>query len=528
MAELEDHEPMDIMIASFTKAAAAEIAGRNLPLGNRQVGTLHHFAYQSLGDRYPVAESYTDRWNELHPGLALSGGKRGIDLDDPGAAMMQGEDGQGLYMQYQALRARMLPRAGWPGPVQRFAEAWESWLREDGLIDFTGMIETALAETVAAPGSPRVGFLDEAQDCSPLEMALWRKWAARMDRVFVCLDDDQSVYPFKGADPSAVLNPPVDDDHKRVLRQSYRVPRAVHALAQSWIEQVKVREPKIYLPRDADGSVEQCPNATWQVPDVALQMVEEDLRNGKSVMFLTTCSYMLGSAGGGTGVIPLLRRRGIPFGNRYRVSRGDWNPLRGETRGQSLSTAERLLAFLRADIPTFGERAAVWSAQDVGAWSGLIKTEGVLKRGAKAAIERMKEETRPLEWAELEAWFTEEALTALLDLPLAGQLDWLEERALAAKKSALQFPCHIVRKQGGAALLRASRDGAQCTVGTIHSVKGAQSDTVVLFPDMSLAAQRERELDPDAITRVFYVGMTRARERLILCAPAQPGAVEWR
>ena len=57
-------------------------------------------------------------------------------------------------------------------------------------------------------------------------------------------------------------------------------------------------------------------------------------------------------------------------------------------------------------------------------------------------------------------------------------------------------------------------------VGTIHSVKGGQADVVYLFPDLSQAgaAQYERSGPPcDSVIRLFYVGVTRAREALYIC-----------
>ncbi len=59
-------------------------------------------------------------------------------------------------------------------------------------------------------------------------------------------------------------------------------------------------------------------------------------------------------------------------------------------------------------------------------------------------------------------------------------------------------------------------------VGTIHSCKGGEADIVNLFPDISFAAWRQQMEDPemeDALYRMFYVGMTRARERLNIMSP---------
>jgi DNA helicase-2/ATP-dependent DNA helicase PcrA len=56
-------------------------------------------------------------------------------------------------------------------------------------------------------------------------------------------------------------------------------------------------------------------------------------------------------------------------------------------------------------------------------------------------------------------------------------------------------------------------------IETIHGVKGAQADHVMLLTDLSARTARGMDADPDAEHRVFYVGATRARESLHLVQP---------
>jgi superfamily I DNA/RNA helicase len=82
-------------------------------------------------------------------------------------------------------------------------------------------------------------------------------------------------------------------------------------------------------------------------------------------------------------------------------------------------------------------------------------------------------------------------------------------------QNRIQFPTDIAATWGPQALL----DRPQVIVGTIHSVKGGEADVVILFPDLSQAgdAAYQRYGPPrDAVIRMFYVGMTRARESLFL------------
>lgn len=63
------------------------------------------------------------------------------------------------------------------------------------------------------------------------------------------------------------------------------------------------------------------------------------------------------------------------------------------------------------------------------------------------------------------------------------------------------------------------QDPARVTVGTIHSVKGGEADNVVLRVDMTQRTYTGFLLNPDDEARVFYTGITRARENLFLVAP---------
>jgi superfamily I DNA/RNA helicase len=75
---------------------------------------------------------------------------------------------------------------------------------------------------------------------------------------------------------------------------------------------------------------------------------------------------------------------------------------------------------------------------------------------------------------------------------------------------------------------RALMESPRVVVGTIHSVKGGESDVVYLFPDISRAGdgQYQRTGAPrDSVVRLFYVGITRAKHTLWICRQETPRAV---
>jgi len=54
------------------------------------------------------------------------------------------------------------------------------------------------------------------------------------------------------------------------------------------------------------------------------------------------------------------------------------------------------------------------------------------------------------------------------------------------------------------------------TASTIHGSKGGEADNVVLFTDLSPAADEEMRINPDDMHRVFYVGVTRTKQNLYI------------
>lgn len=56
-------------------------------------------------------------------------------------------------------------------------------------------------------------------------------------------------------------------------------------------------------------------------------------------------------------------------------------------------------------------------------------------------------------------------------------------------------------------------------ISTIHTVKGDEADVVVLMGDISKAVASQLDLDEDSEHRVFYVAVTRAKEKLVIIQP---------
>ena len=483
-------------VVSLTRAAAREAAGRDLPVDRDRVSTLHAQAYRAL-DAGEIADTPKQiaRWNEKHPALRLSGG---MELDAatvgvPATATPADE----LMLAWQSARARLEPAPSWGAP---FREKWSAWKERENLLDFTDLIEHALESVPRAPGDPTVVFADEAQDLSLLEMALVRKWASAAGRLIVVGDPWQNLYQWRGTDPDAMGKPDT------VLSQSWRVPAAIHAAATTWMTAMPGHEPIEYQPKDEEGTVRRI-GGTWVKPQYGglLADIEADVSAGRTVMTLATCDYML------RPLISVLRARGIPYHNPYRQRHGGWNPLRAGTKAKRTASS-RVLSFLSPS------RNGNVRHDDVASWTSAVSAKHLTcKRG--------EIETEPVEGQLLESfgfdWVAERLQPGPLAAWMSGDLDWLAANLLKASET-MRFPIEVAKRRGPSAL----EEPPQVIVGTIHSVKGGEADSVYLAPDLSASADEAwRGAGRAGTYRAFYVGMTRAKHSLTIMRPSSSKAV---
>jgi DNA helicase-2/ATP-dependent DNA helicase PcrA len=517
---VDRYGPESVLVTSFSRTAAAELAGRDLPIPSEKIGTLHSHCYRALGAP-KIAESCVDDWNRQNPRLALTAAKKHTRLSGEAAAAEEdgglAKDGDPLLQQLSRYRGLMIPQKDWPLALRQFEAKWGRYKHALGLMDFTDLIERCLHDVPYAPKAPAVIFADEAQDLNRMQLTLIRKWGERANYFILGGDDDQCIYAFAGASPDAILDPEIPDSHKIILKQSYRLPASVHQVAESIIRQVTRRQEKIYLPRPEAGAVHRLSAGTYKSPEYfILRSLEEHLKQGKTVMFLAACSYMLHP------VVAALRKRSIPFHNPYRKSNGFWNPLRSSGKG---SSASRIIALLVAH-PDFGGAHRAWTFGDLVLWADCLVSKQVLKHGMREKL-RQYDQAHLVRKDQLDEVFESQALSSLMeawDGDYRALLNWWRRLVTADFRGRIEFAANVAAAHGP----RALTDPPKIVVGTIHSLKGAEADVVYLFPDLSNAGDaqyRRAGAARDSVIRLFYVGATRARETLYICQRATATAV---
>src|SRR5690606_10787330 len=234
--------------------------------------------------------------------------------------------------------------------------------------------------------------------------------------------------------------------------------------------------------------------------------------DGESSLFLAPCSREL------QPLIKALRDAGVPFHNPYATTRGDWNPMRGLGRAH---------AFFAQDEELFGQHAHIWTWREV--WQFL---QGVASHhrvdGTKTDDQAFGRDTR-MRHLPFAATFAD-ALASVARMFEPERVDWygdlsaLTSLYLGKQQAKLDYAARIVGAFGKRALV----ESPLVAVGTIHSVKGGESDHVYVCPDLGgFFEASETQAGREDLIRLFYVAFTRARKALYLCSPATRRRIEW-
>jgi len=337
------------------------------------------------------------------------------------------------------------------------------------------------------------------------------------------------LYSWRGSAPRGFLEPAIDEKDWRVLAQSYRVPRVVRDASLAWIRRCETEVDFEYHARDDDGELVTMNGGGYLSRGLGdgewvADELERRTENGDTAMVLASCAYML------QATIRSLRARGAPFWNPWRTKNGAWNPLRGG--------ADRLVSMIRPMRPdllggTDPSRVRVWTFPELLRFLEPVEAEGALRKGGKKHLQaRARDDAKlanplPATSTDLEAILEPAALGSLREAMMSpAPWRWLGDRLLESWRARLEYALAVCEKRGARALV----DEPRIVTGTVHSTKGAEATHVLLSPELSTSGADEWVRGGehrDAVRRVFYVGMTRARRSLTLLSPSGGRSVPW-
>ncbi len=376
-------------------------------------------------------------------------------------------------------------------------------------------------------------LVDEFQDIDRQQYALLKLLAKPQDNLFMVGDDDQSIYGFRGADPALMQQVTADFPALEtvVLDTNYRCERQIIACADRLIRHNRVRFAKEVHPAKPQEGQVVC--LTAENRRSAWQKIAEDIvRETKEGRPLSQMAVLTRTGKGQEGLQMTLQRKGIACcsqkeskspalsfiwkdllaylqlgdGDKRRstclriLNRPERYIPRDALRGHLLDWAESIEG---ADSFVAGRLCRL--RQEIGGMKGLVPA---------AALYYIRRHMG------YEAWLEALAVRQGKDPDVyLAMLELLQQ--LAAGKSSLSQYIAAVE----AYAWPVSPEGVQLM--TLHGAKGLEYD-VVYIPDINdgnipwREAREEAQIEEER--RLLYVGMTRAREKLVLsCVQKENG-----
>ncbi|GAB7013794.1 UvrD-helicase domain-containing protein [Halolamina salina] len=558
LLEDEDVTVRDVLVVSYTRAAAAEIRERlaeRLDTTPRalqgNVCTMHAKAYELLdlsrgdvvgeSDKEEFCEEYGVEYEDEKSGAGRRTA-RSTTLGNKVIATSQWlqrtdrdvADWYDVPFKWDVEEVRLPPDIDpnaqegnkytptWPSDDDRLdvpeaIRGWRSYKGENGVIGFADMLERVAQRSL----QPNVDYLiiDEFQDITTLQSKVYEEWKPHLEKALIAGDDDQVVYAWQGADPDLLLDEEVDEDV--VLPNSYRLPSRVLNVVNKEIRHIDKRQEKDLRPRKEGGTVEaaESPSMLELVRNVRHTIEQENAREDGdgSVMLLFRARYQM------FDFVDEFIDEGMPFSS---------------LTDQRLWT-DRLTDYVRAiEAVEAGERLTALQARRLAD----ILQESAFGGGDRDDLYDLIDEVEE-----------QSATDDLAEIPVAP--DAVEDVVpfMPDPRSAADMARKITsfQRKSMKAYFEGDYEGMdpdRVRVGTIHSAKGREADHVFVATDLTekvveqMAAQADQQgldipgdeeftktTDPvpmltDNERRVFYVGMSRARERLVLMENLVTGA----
>ena len=507
----KEKSPEQVMLIAYTRAAADEAKGRLVELtdvtnskADERITTIHSMAMRF--NNLKPTDIVEIRWNndkkdfcdEVGLEFDASGGK-----DDESEMLSEPDDEGHLFFRIHSwLKSKLKSPSEymdcplgpeWPYEKERFvhiAEEWEKYKAQKGIWEF----DDAILESVNNEDTVDTEYLfvDEVQDLYPLQQAFLDNQFGHVKRIFLAGDDDQTIYEWAGAKPEYFLDmegnvvdkmPELwedktgywEDEGVYILDQSWRMPNEILELAKMCIDKVGERQEKQIKPHHEGGQF---------IPllDPSPQEVM-NLINPEDTMILFRAKYHMNNFG------KELIKAGIPYKDRFKTWKDDVVKLRdglaalkNEKRTMPGSHAARIIeelpsAALNNDVnkemlvDRFAAESEVPTAQVVGS----------------------TRYNRPTDQHTLQRWCREFVTD-----------DMHYYRSQAVRRNLLmdneRLTPHGVRLR------------------TIHGSKGREADTVILSTDttQSVMDNMPDGTLSDAERRLYYVGVTRTENRLVM------------
>jgi DNA helicase II / ATP-dependent DNA helicase PcrA len=503
------HQPQRVLAVTFTARAAGEMRTRlrDLGVGGVQARTfhaaslrqLHYFWPQAIGGAAPEVMPHKAS------AVAEAGARLRLRLDGPGVRDLASEIEWSkvslltpeTYAAAATARRREPPAGLDATAMARLVAAYEEVKTERGVIDFedvlllmVGILREHEEVARAVRAQYRHFVVDEYQDVNRLQQTLLDLWLGERSDICVVGDPAQTIYSFTGASPEHLLGFRTRHPQARTVElvRNYRSTPQVVGLANLVLRgpggQRRSGSVELRAQR-ADGPAPQLHVADDDPGEAAFvaARIEELVAQGHAP---AQVAVLFRTNGQSEGLESALAERGIPYlvrgGERFfsrREVRDAIVLMRGAARSDD---GEVPLPDLVRDVLL----GAGWTREAPGSGG--------------AARER---------------WQSLDALAELADQTAAREPE-ARLRAFVAELEQRAAEQNAPTVQG-------------VTLASLHAAKGLEWDTVFLVGCSDGLLPISMADTPEAVEeerRLLYVGLTRARERLVLsyAGARTPGA----
>ncbi len=540
--------PSSILVVTFTKAAAREMKERFLLLCEekyRQVtfGTFHGIFYGILRHAYGLSAACI-LGEEEKKKILRELIRRELRQTEEEGDLLESISREIGILKNEGIRPENYYSSSCSAEdFRRLYQAYEQYLAENRMMDFDDILRRCYELFIQRPdilaGWQRKFthiLIDEFQDINALQYAVIRMLAAPQNNLFIVGDDDQSIYRFRGAKPQIMMRFPKDypEAEQVTLNVNYRCPGTVVEASSRLISHNRRRfQKELKAEKPLGEPVEILAfEDVYKERDWLIHALQMDQKHGAAwediaLLFRTNV--------GSRTVVEKLMEYNIPFQMRdllpniyeHWIARDVRAYLRlasgGSARRDFLQIMNRPNRYISRDALSDPQICfeVLYDYYEEKRWmqERLENLEADLSvMGRMAPFGAMNYLRYSVgyqdylkEYAEYRHLKVEDLYEVLDSLQESARdcrtiQEWFDQIERYTEKLAEQ-------KQ------QAFRENAGVTVSTLHSAKGLEYSHVYIL-DVNEGnipykkALTEEDLEEER--RMFYVGMTRAKERLHL------------
>ena len=559
LIEEKQVDPKRIKAITFSRVSARDMTerfNRFFPTSNPvDFSTIHSLAFmiarryfEKQGITYELIEGGGRGRQSINKSFLLKGIYKEVLKDE-----LTDDELSSLSTFISLIKNRMVPTKEWAdlkGPIEKaglIAEKYEKLKSRDPhhlLLDFDDMLIYAeealrLDEDLSDQFRSRFDYIltDESQDTSLVQHKIVEHLVAHHGNLCVVADDDQSIYTWRGAEPDYLLEfrKVYPEAEVLMMERNYRSSKEIVDAASKFIKRNKKRYPKEMYTENASAKpivLKQLDDPKRQLEYVTYELLGEKELSEVAILFRNNSSS--------TMYVSELHRRGIPFYMKdaddkffthwivediLNFMRLSFNTARKDVFAKIIMKMNVYVS--RAMLTKFENSETTGNVFDdfvrtVDLRDSQIKDLTAYKRVYDAIPQKRPAQVIRMIRKELgyEAALKSRAEKFGFRIDnLLGILDTLEGIATQLR-TMVEFANRLKELEEAVQNAKFNPPENAVTLSTFHSAKGLEFRRVFMIDlQKGIIPAEEEEEDESMLEearRLFYVGITRAKERLEL------------